>query len=226
MDIRINEVDYSWHDSFATMSIDEYMELIKHVILPPNERVSKYTGIPLDVINRMTTHQFRLIAESVEYIENEALLNALAEPYTGKIVNESEYRKLIKVKGLTKESNIIDHAVGIAEIYTGEKLTGSLLLDSWHKVSFYLRSLSAFFERFKRLNTFEHTDEEIMAGVERLAIYGDFATIVKIGRERGMSNDEVLSLSAEEVYMEMLLDFDRSEFQKEYQRIINQKQTK
>ena len=76
----------------------------------------------------------------------------------------------------------------------------------------------------RRLGDSKYTDEELEAGVEVFEGFGHFATVVKIGRERGMSNDEVLALSAEEVYMELLLDFERSEFEKNLHEIQKRNQ--
>lgn len=220
MTITINEIEYSFADSFSELTIDKYVEFISLVNTPPMERLSKYTGIPIEVINRMQLIQVAMLSDALSFIEQENLLNAVAEPYTGPSVNSCSYRKLIKVKPLLRDSTIIQQGIKIAEIYTGEKLTGTPLLESWGKVSFYMQSLFAFFERFKRLNEHQYTDEELSAGVEQLGIYGDFATIVKIGRERGLKNDEVMEISAEEIYMEMMLDFDRSEYEKRYSELI------
>jgi len=60
--------------------------------------------------------------------------------------------------------------------------------------------------------------------VERLEPFGHWATVFKIGKERGKTNDEVLAMTAIEVYTQMLHEFEVSEYQKRYETLARERQ--
>lgn len=224
MIIKINGVDYNYKTSFAELTIDEYIELSKHCLLPIAGRVSKFTGIPLEILNGISLENFSNIAQSVSFIEQSELLNALAETFDGKDVGLESFDKIEKAKGLIRKSSITDAIISIVELYTGEEIKGGELLKHWHKCLFYLNSLQAFFKRFEALSLHEYTDEEIEAGVEDLERFKHFPIVFKIGKERAMSNDEVLAMPAIEVYTELLYDYERSQYEQRYSQILRQQQ--
>lgn len=224
MTIKINGIDYSFKTSFAELTIDEYIELSKHCLLPIAERTAKFTGIPLEILNGISLENFSNIAQSVSFIEQAELLNALAETFDGKDVGLESFDKIEKAKGLIRQSNITDAIISIAELYTGEEIKGGELLKHWHKCLFYLNSLQAFFKRFESLGLHEYTDEEIEAGVEDLERFKHFPIVFKIGKERAMSNDEVLAMPAIEVYTELLYDYEKSQYEQRYSQILRQQQ--
>lgn len=74
--------------------------------------------------------------------------------------------------------------------------------------------MSAFFERYKRLSEYEPSDEELEAGVEVFGNFGFFNTVVTLSRKMSCSYEQVLNMSADEVYMTLLLDFETAEYEK------------
>jgi len=224
MTIKINGVDYTFKTSFAELSIDEYLELSKHSLLPVVERVAKFTGIPIESLQSISIDNFCHISQSVSFIEQTEILNALAESFDGKDVGLESFDKIEKAKGLIRQTNLTDAIIDIAELYTGETIKGGELLKHWHKCNYYIGSLQGFFKRFESLSLHEYTDEEIEAGVEDLERFKHYPIVFKIGKERAMSNDEVLAMPAIEVYTEMLYDYERSQYEQRYAQIIRQQQ--
>lgn len=224
MTIKINGVDYTFKTSFAELTINEYLEFSKHSLLPVVERVAKFTGIPLEILNGISLDNFTNIAQSVSYIEQTEILNALAESFDGKDVGLESFDKIAKAKDLARKPNLTDAIISIAELYTGETINGGELLKYWHKCNYYANSLRSFGKRFELLSLHEYTDEEIEAGVEELERFKHYPIVFKIGKEREMSNDEVLAMPAIEVYTELLYDYERSQYEQRYSQIIRQQQ--
>lgn len=50
-------------------------------------------------------------------------------------------------------------------------------------------------------------------------MFGYFPMVVEYGKNRGMTNDQVLALPAIEVYMELLIDYRKGQYAKRLQEI-------
>ena len=224
MTVTINGVKYTLKTAFSDYTIEEYLEVIKHSNLPVIDRLSKYTGIPTEVLNGLPLNNITMISEVMNYIENEELLNSLAEPFEGIDVGLRSYGDFERAKGLIQASDLITSLPSICELYTGLEIKGKPLLEVWAVAVYYLNSINKFFDKFKRLGLHEYTDEELEAGVEVLEGYKHYPVVFKLGAERGMTNDEVLALPAIEVYMQMLYEFDRSEYEKRLNEVIRNRQ--
>lgn len=216
MKITINGTSYEFKTSFAELTVSDYIKAIQADGKPVVERVAVYTGIPLEVLNGLQVANFTRIADMVSYIEGEDILTALCEPYEGKDVSLDTYGNFEHAKSLMKGRGMLDAIAQVVEVYTGESIADKPLIEHWNKCMFYLKSISAFLERFKRLSEFKYEDDELEAGVEALEGFGHWPTVFKIGKERGMTNDQVLNMTAIEVYMQMLHEFEVSEYQKSY----------
>lgn len=218
MTIKINGIDYTFKTSFDEFTIDEYLPLTKFFTFPVVERVSAFTSIPVEILNGLTVENFNHIAEAVSFIEQETILNALAEPFEGKDIALDSFQKIEKAKG------IISDIIAVAELYTGTEVKGKQLLSQWNKCVFYLRSITAFFERFKELSLHEYTEEELEADVELLEGFKHYPIVFKYGKNRGMTNDEVLQVPAIEIYTELLYDYRISEYEKRYSEVVRNRQ--
>lgn len=213
---------YEIKTAFNELDIFEYLEYYEAFNKPVVDRVSLYTGIAVDELNKLTVDSFGNIAGIVQFIEDTELLNALAEPFSSKDIGLESYGKVEKTKAIIA-NGLIKSLPQVVEHYTGEPCPVPLLF-AWHKCQFYLKSISAFFERFKEMNNFEYTDDEIEAGVEGLSALKHWPIVFKYGRDRGMTNDEVLNTSAIEVYMELLQTYREREYQKRLTAIRRQRE--
>lgn len=222
MTITINSVGYEFKTSFSELTIDEYAEFNKYFLLPVTERVSKFTGIPIDILNSVSLENFSNISELVSFLEDDKILSVISEPFTGKDVGLESFAKIEKAKGLIS-GDMFKAVIDVCAVY-GHEIKGKPLLEVWHVYLFYLNSLKSFFERFKKLNLHEYTDEELDAGVEFLEGFKHYPIVFRMGRQRGMTNDEVLDLPAIEVYTELLYDYEQSEYEKRYTEIVRQRQ--
>lgn len=224
MTVTINGNKYELKTDYSSFTIEEYLAMISSANLPLIERISKYTGISLVDLNSLTVGNLALLCEAISFIENEELLNSLAEPFDGIDVGLCSYGDFERAKGMIQASDLVTALPSICELYTGEEVKGKPLLEVWKMAVFYLNSINAFFEKFKRLGLHEYTDEELEAGVEVLEVYKHYPVVFRIGSERGMTNDEVLALPAVEVYMQMLYEYDKSEYEKRLNEVIKARQ--
>ena len=235
MTITIEKKPYTFAASFAELTIDTYLTFRGYFSLPLVERVAKYTGIPIEVLSGLAVKNFNIIAGAVEYIEDETTLNALAAPYDGweisrydtpeqMLINASvhvnSFGKLEKAKGFIKPG-IYGGIVKVAELYTGDKITGRPLLEKWGVCVFYINQLNAFFDRFKAMNAHEYSEMETEAGVESLSKFGHWPIVFRMAKERSTTNDAILNMAAIEVYTELLHNFEVSEYQKRMQAIAD-----
>ena len=216
MTIKINDTEYSFNTSFNEFTIDEYLPLLSVINLPIIERVSKYTSIPIEILNSIALENVSAIIEAVSFIENYSVLNALAVPYLGTDIGLQSFGKFEQAKSKT--------IIEIVEIYTGEKIIGKPLLEVWNMCQFYSNSLNGFVNKFKKLNLHEYTDEELEADVEVLEGFKHYGIVFTYGKNRGMTNDQVLNLPAIEVYTELLYDYERAEYEKRYNQVMQQHQ--
>lgn len=218
MKLTINEREYEFKTAFAEFTIDEYLAIISRLNAPLVERINILTGIPIEVLNGLTIENFSQISALVGFTEDYKLLSALSEPYNGKDVGLESFAKLEAAKGLISKG--VTTLPEIAKIYTGNEFKGKNLLEAWNVCNFYLTSLNAFFARFAKMNLHEQSDEELEAGVEVFEGFKHYPIVFEYGKKRGMTNDEVLALPAIEIYTELLYDFEKSEYEKRYTQIM------
>lgn len=224
MTIKINSVDYTFKTSFDEFTIDEYLTLTKSFGLPLVQRVSAFTSIPIDILNGLSLENFNHISEAVAFIENEVILGALADKHECKDVALESFAKIEKVKGLIQASDMFTALTSIVELYTGETIKGKPLLSEWHRCVFYANSIKSFFDRFKELSEHQYTEEELEADVELLEGFKHYPIVFRYGKNRGMTNDEVLQVPAIEIYTELLYDYKSSEYEKRYSEVVRNRQ--
>lgn len=224
MTVNIDGVVYSYKTNFAEFTLEEYVNIIQHATKDNIEKISIYTGIPVEKLNKIQLENLGQIIETVRSLENSELLAILCDKYEGKNIGVDTYGKFEKAKQLMKGSNLFVAIPAIVELYTGELVKDKPLLETWNICLHYINSISDFLKRFKRLNEHVYSDEEIEAEVERLEGFAHWATVFKIAKERGMSNDAVLNMTAIEVYTEMLYEFERNEYTQRYNEVIKQRQ--
>lgn len=225
MTVTIFDTVYSFKTSFAEYKFGEYVPVIEARGKPFMERLSVYTSVPVEVLDKLPIEYLSSLIELVKFNEDENVLIAISEP-AGNVRDVAFYSYghfetvKQKIKGKTSAGCMAD----ITEVYTSMQINEMPLTYVYNKALFYLDSLNKFFERYSRLNDHKYTDEEIEAGVENLEGFGFFGTVIKIGRERGLTNEEVLSLPAIEIMDEVLYDFERSEYEKRYNKLLQDRQ--
>lgn len=224
MTLTINGTEYTFKTSFNEYTVAEYVQAMACFSLPIVERVSKLTGIPVDALNGLSIQNFGVIAEAVAFTEQSEILAALSAAHECKDVAVESFDKMEKAKAIISASNLLNAITDVVKLYNGEAIAARPLLSEWNRCMFYIESLSKFFDKFKELSLHEPSEEEVEAGIDSLSGFRHYPIVFRIGRERGMSNDAVLEMSAIEVYTELLYDYRESEFKKRLQEVHRQKQ--
>ena len=224
MIVRIEDKSYEFKTTFMEYTWSEFVPILKARSLPFVERLSVYTNIPIDVLNRLPIDYLGNLIEVVKFNEDEELLIALSEEYqSGQQIHFHSYGRYEQVRQIVKGKEVIDVIHEVVKVYNGMNISSMPLLKVFKVAMFYLSSLNEFNARYSRLSDHKYTDEELEAGVEDLEGFGFFGTVLKIARERGLKNDEVLTMKAIEVMDEVLYDFEHSEYSKRFNRIMNER---
>jgi len=224
MIIRIGDNSYAFKTSFAEYTWREFVPILKARSLPVIERLSVYTNIPIDVLNSLTVAYLSSLIEAVKFNEDDDLLLLLCDEYkTGQQIHFHSYGRYEQVRQIVKGKEVIDVLHEVVNVYNGMQIQDMPLIKVFSIGMFYLSSLNDFNARYSRLADHKYSDEEIEAGVEDLEGFGFFGTVLKIARERGLKNDEVLSMKAIEVMDEVLYDFERSEYEKRLNKLVNER---
>ena len=224
MIIRIGDNSYAFKTSFAEYTWREFVPILKARSLPVIERLSVYTNIPIDVLNSLTVAYLSSLLEAVKFNEDDDLLLLLCDEYkTGQQIHFHSYGRYEQVRQIVKGKEVIEVLHEVVNVYNGMQIQDMPLIKVFSIGMFYLSSLNDFNARYSRLADHKYSDEEIEAGVEDLEGFGFFGTVLKIARERGLKNDEVLNMKAIEVMDEVLYDFERSEYEKRLNKLVNER---
>jgi len=224
MIIKIGDNSYAFKTSFAEYTWREFVPILKARSLPVVERLSVYTNIPIDVLNSLTIAYLSSLLEAVKFNEDDDLLLLLCDEYkSGQQIHFHSYGRYEQVRQIVKGKEVLDVLHDVVNVYNGMKIEDMPLIKVFSIAMFYLSSLNEFNARYSRLSDHKYSDEEIEAGVEDLEGFGFFGTVLKIARERGLKNDEVLNMKAIEVMDEVLYDFERSEYEKRLNKLVNER---
>lgn len=122
IEIKINEQTYQIRTNWNEVTFDQYCEIVKAKNIAFADRVSVYTGIPLDIVNQMSLMQLTAVADLVSFMESFDTVDAFALTYESDLtVSEQPYWKIEKVKQLLKgATNPILIGAEVVDIYTSD----------------------------------------------------------------------------------------------------------
>jgi len=115
---KVHQIRTSWND----VTYSGYVEMLKNLDKTWMKRLSVYTGIDEDVLNKMTINQICLFIETVGFMESLETVDAFTIGYESDIqISELEYWKLEKAKQLLQASNGYIVGAEIVDLYTSDK---------------------------------------------------------------------------------------------------------
>jgi len=123
IEVNINETPYSIRTNWNEITYSGYCDLVKATEKTFAERLSIYTCIPIEDVNRMKLKQFALLSEVVEFMDDFESVNAFAVGYESDVkISEQPYWKIEKAKQLLKDvKQPILVACEIVKLYTSDK---------------------------------------------------------------------------------------------------------
>jgi hypothetical protein len=121
--IKIGETDYSIRSNWNEVTLDDYCEIVKAKDKALFERLSLYSGVPLEVIEQLKFKQLILLCDLLEFMDDFDSVNAFAIGYESELtIGDQEYWKIEKAKQLLKgNATPITVAAEIVELYTSDK---------------------------------------------------------------------------------------------------------
>lgn len=79
---------------------------------------------------------------------------------------------------------------------------------------FFFEGIEKFLKRYEQLGEYEPDENEIIAGVEQLGVFGHFSTIVSLSRKMGQTYKYIATRPADEIYMTLLYDMEVHAYEK------------
>lgn len=122
IELTINNKPFQIKTNWNEVTFDQYLEIVKAKNISFADRISVYSGIPLDLVNQMKLSQMDEVCDFVSFMENFETIDAFAMAYeSGLTVSEQPYWKIEKVKQLLKgNTNPILIGAEVVDIYTSD----------------------------------------------------------------------------------------------------------
>ena len=212
IELLINGTSYKAASCWNDVTFAQYVRLSKAQSVA--ERVHVLTGIPIADVDKMNTKQFVNICALLTFaVPNEAFDYVVESDYTVNVGHES-YGKLEAAKQAIA-AEAMPHLAGVKvmELYTGENISDAPVLEVMGKVINTIIAIDNFLKEFKELYAFEPTAEQIVAGIGEIMKLGFMPTVVNLARQYSTTHDNILNMPAREVYMVLLTDFRKSQYE-------------
>ena len=216
IELKINGEIHSIPSNWKDISWAKYCDIVQAVEKPLIERVAVYTGLDIELLQRFTLSTFLNVCDMVAFCDDYTLVDSLAKPYQGELnVGAETYEKLENCKmAASKAANPITAGAKIIKEYTGEDINDRCVLDVYAQVMFFFAQINKFLDKYKRLNDYEPSEDEIEAGIDQVTRFGTWGTAVAYARRTNMKIEEVWKRPATEIYTTLLLDFEQAELNK------------
>lgn len=216
IEITVNGEKKMLPSSWRDITWAKYCEVLSAMKLPVHERMAVYTGLPVETLTALTVRAFAALCEAVDFMENHGILPELATPFSSDLnIGADTYGKIeaCRQKATNDISPMLAGAL-ICDKYLGEEIKDANVLDVYNKVHVFIEKMNTFLEKYKRMNDYQPSEDEIEAGIDQLNRFGVWGTAVAYARRTNMTPEQVLERPASEIYTTLLYDFEQSEFQK------------
>lgn len=84
---------------------------------------------------------------------------------------------------------------------------------------FFFAQIDEFFSRYQALNESEVDEDDLAAGIDRLNVFGPFATMDYLTNGDLTKHDEYWNMAAEKIYTKLLFDKTKRLIQKDLEQI-------
>jgi hypothetical protein len=196
--------------SWQELSFETYYTLIK-----TRDLGLTFFGVPSEEIAEIDQ-----VAAVLNYLKNKRKLKrAMVAPewITDLNIGRSTWKNLEAVKQILKINEGRKEELFIQKIihvyYPNIDLMTMKAGEVLGAMSFFFDKLNNFFEKYKRLQDYKPTQEEIRAGVDELNRYGYFPTLMSLCKSP-LEYDDMLKQPADIIYMTLLVSFEKSEIQR------------
>lgn len=223
MIIKINDKDYSIKQTWSEFTYAELCSVVNACELPLVEKLSRLSGVPIDIINSLSLPQMAFLCDSVSFMEEYENCLLFVKSYKDELsIAKGTYGNLEMAKTHLKSKPLL--ALGkIVEIYYGEDISDKPCLESLGRGLSLLEKIDTFVKSFPELYEYEPTREELEAGVDDLTKLGSFYTVKKMSEKFQKHPDEILEWQAGIVYKFLQADAIDSRINRNLQKIYSRK---
>lgn len=218
-------IPQSWDDLMYTDAVKYY--LAKCNDANPNEIITLLTGISEEILLNLSTNSVDKLFDELSFVNDESIFEDtnVKDEYKDFDFGSLKYRESEKVKQLIDyKKSLIENAPVLFDYLFKVDLDKEPFTEWIGTVNFF-KQMGRFNDEFEHLSKHEQDAKQVQAGVDRLNRFGSFATYIELARSKviGSTIEEVLEQPTRVVYMVLDYDKTKSEFEKDYNRILNMK---
>lgn len=185
-----------------------------------DERMSARTGLEQEIFTLLPMDQISRLMTLTEFADEDIQIFEQSQKTMAKVrkmnIARDTFGKLEKARQIIQKSErgYFTAMIDVIKLYTEQDIGDRLTVKVYAYVHEFTTQFEAFLKKYERLTEYEPTDEELEAGIEILKNFGSFPTIVSLARSLKLTYNEVLQMSADEVYMTLLYDFEENQIKK------------
>lgn len=216
--ITINNIEYKLKNSYDEITFEEYLKLLQNndKVNRNIENINLLSNIPVYLI---TDFVYELCKPHIEFlIATELFRCDMLPKEIEKIkVAEESFIKIETAKMIIKNNdtkNFINCIAPIVEIYSNINISGMLVRKALPIANYFMLEIENFFNSFNRLNDYKPSVEELSAGLKQMEYLGFYATLDALTHSDITKREQVKEMCAFEVYNQLLVDFEKSMYQK------------
>lgn len=225
--IKIGTEQLDFPASWKDITFDRYCAIVSASIKDEVGFLNAISGIPCDTLKNCDADSIEMLLNLSTFAQDFSLfdkLDIVPSELEGFNVGSQTWFKLEKCKqAIRKQKNYICSAGEIIKVYRDKDISGVPITECWGEINFFLKQINSFFDKYKRLSEHEETAEEFQAGIKRFEQFGFMAQAIELSRKMGKTYDEVLMLSAQQVYQTFLYDFEKAEYEQKLFNLRNGK---
>lgn len=219
--IKIDDNQYQIKTSWRECDYETFAKIQTGNIF---EKITYLSDINIDQLGKFTAGQLSWLLDMVKFVDD--LPNEYEDIGLHWDVGDCTYGQMEESKqAFQKNDNTWLAMVDVVKIYCHVDIGPMGCLKGLGYANYFFEQFNSFFETFAGLNDYEPEEAEIMAGVNQLSRFGFYPTMMALARKMSMKYDEVLNMSAREVYMTLLVDKETADYEKrlyDYRKLQNE----
>jgi len=152
-EVKINEVAYAVPTSWNDVTFKEYCDVIRAKGKPLSERLSCYSGIPIEIVDKLNLTQLNYLLGCLEFMDSPDTLDAFVMAYESKIeIGEEMYWRVENAKQVIQKVDVPMLAgAEVVKIFTadedgngGEDISNEPVTKVIGRVAFFLSGCQSF----------------------------------------------------------------------------------
>jgi len=214
----INDKPYTCENRMNELTAIRFLQLLSYK--QPLDRIAACIGVERSIVDAMDYLDLYDVMSGLIFLKDlEQAELTTTEPFDAGAKKWSEI--IAAEQALKRHSGMMTAACEIAVALGGEDVADTYYTNAGIALT-AMNCLIDFLREFEELGESEVSDIDMMAGYDKLEALGFFPSLIALCERFGKSTDEVLSMTAREVYMIFLTDKRKNEYLKEREKLQRQ----